>query len=137
MDIDARLTVIVSVLSLAWGVYSYFGPYLNDFWKGFSLAAMLGIVAVMVVSYIESRNQDTKRKKSFPCSKCQREISVKMPRDAAYTLLNLGPCERGDSIMFKKKCRHCKTENVRYWDREHFHGAVGVGVEENSSQLHS
>lgn len=114
---DAR--VILSVLSLAWGVYSYFAPYLNDFLKGLSLGAALVFFAAMVVSYLESRNQGAKRRKSFPCLKCQEEISVKVPRDTDYTVLSTRPCERGDSIVFREKCRHCNTWNVLYWDRNH------------------
>ena len=118
MDIDDTIKVIVSVLSLIWGMYSYSAPYLNDFWKGFSLAAAFSVVAVMVVLYLEGRKQDAKRKRAFPCSKCERSISVKQPDDV-YGELRPVPCAHGDSIKVEKRCRCCRTKNVRYWDREH------------------
>lgn len=119
MDTDDTIKLIVSIFSLAWSVYSPFAPYLNEFWKGFSLGAALVIFAAIVASYLQSRYQDTKREKSFPCSKCQREISVKAPRDTTYTALNPKECEHNDSIKVEPECPHCKTKHVRYWDRDH------------------
>jgi len=120
LNID-DIKTIVSVLSLAWAVFSFFAPYLNEFLKGVSVGAALMIFVALAVSRLEG----AKKYKSFPCSTCREEISVRAPKDRDYTQLNLVRCEQGDSIKFTRKCPHCKTKNVRYWDREHFYARVG------------
>jgi phage FluMu protein Com len=115
--------VILLAATLAITVYAQFLPYLDDFWKGFSLGAVLVFLVAVLVFYVARKKQDilepdTKRRAVFGCSNCQHPISIYPPDDICIKLLSQ-PCEQNDSVKFSVKCPHCKVGNIRYWDREH------------------
>jgi predicted nucleotide-binding protein len=55
----------------------------------------------------------------FGCSQCGHGIEI-YPPDSYHVMLQIDPCEQGDSQKIEVTCDKCGKRNVRYWDVYHF-----------------
>jgi hypothetical protein len=79
---------------------------------------ILGFPRVVNLAVSLLKRRDPKTRRAISCWKCKKAI-VDYPPDPTYTELNIQPCTYGDYILVEKRCLHCFTKNVTYWDRSH------------------